>query len=102
MIFLSILFMFVGGAYLMVTLDMLGNNYLQVREFQRRYLALFNDSIDAIVIISLENKILDMNPIGLELTGYTLEDIQQLSIEDLVILEEDLTKFWTTCAISAR
>ncbi len=90
LIFLSILFIFVGGAYLMVTLDMLGNNYLQVREFQRRYLALFNDSIDAIMVISLENKILDMNPIGLELTGYTLEEIRQQGIEELVILEERL------------
>lgn len=89
-VIVSLLFLLVGGSYLVTTLDVLGKNYLQVREFQRRYLALFNDSIDVIVIINLENKILDMNPIGLELTGYTLEEIRQMILDELVIHEGQL------------
>ncbi|MFN2144001.1 MAG: PAS domain-containing protein, partial [Anaerolineales bacterium] len=89
-ILVSMIFILVGGSYMISTLDMLGKNYLKVREFQRRYLTLFNDSIDVIMIVSLDNKILDMNPIGLELTGYTFEEIHQLGIEELVIHEDRL------------
>lgn len=83
-IILSMVIILVGGAYLISTIDMLGKNYLKVREFQRRYLTLFNDSIDAIMIISLDEKILDMNPTGLEITGYTLDEVKQFKFSELL------------------
>ncbi|MBN2045421.1 MAG: diguanylate cyclase [Anaerolineales bacterium] len=90
----GLLFLLIGGSYYITSLEILGRNYLQVREYQRRYLALFNDSIDAIVILSLEMEILDMNPIGLTLTGYTLDEVKRLAAEDLVVNLEAYAPIW--------
>ena len=86
----NLVIMFIGGAYLLLTLKMLDRSYAEVQDYQRRYRALFEDSVDTILLMDLEFKILDINQSGLDLTGYTLEEITGMYADDLIVVSETI------------
>jgi PAS domain S-box-containing protein len=49
-----------------------------------RYRALFNRSLDAVYISDLQGKILDANDAGLQLLGYTRDELLELNVTDVV------------------
>ncbi len=52
-------------------------------ESERRYRTLFENSIDAISIISRNGKVLDVNQAALDLLGYSREEISSLNLKDI-------------------
>lgn len=51
--------------------------------------AVFDTAVDTMYIFDIENfKILDMNPWGLELLGYSIEEIRQKDFYDIHAIEE--------------
>jgi diguanylate cyclase (GGDEF)-like protein/PAS domain S-box-containing protein len=87
---IDLVIMFIGGAYLLLTLRILDRSYAEVQDYQRRYRALFEDSVDTILIMDLDFKIMDINQSGLELTGYTLEEVTGMQADDLIVASESI------------
>jgi NtrC-family two-component system sensor histidine kinase KinB len=54
-----------------------------ISDAERRYLTLFQDSIDPILITDLDGKIVDANARALQFTGYSREEILKLRIQAL-------------------
>ncbi|MDI6817341.1 MAG: PAS domain S-box protein [Actinomycetota bacterium] len=51
--------------------------------------AIFDTAIDTMYIFDIENlRLLDMNPWGLELLGYTIDEIRQKDFYDIHAIEE--------------
>jgi sigma-B regulation protein RsbU (phosphoserine phosphatase) len=75
--------------------ELIGNlenqaRHLEVKE--RKYRTLFEDSKDAIFITDLTGRLLEMNPAGLAILGYTQTEITQLQIEDMYVHPTDFDR----------
>jgi PAS domain S-box-containing protein len=57
---------------------------------ERKYRSIFEKSKDAVFLASRELQFVDVNAATLELFGYTLEEIQQLTLYDLMDDKEDI------------
>jgi NtrC-family two-component system sensor histidine kinase KinB len=57
--------------------------FASTRAAEQRYLTLFQDSIDPILITDLDGKIVDINARALQFTGYTREELLKLRIQAL-------------------
>lgn len=68
-----------------VTRDITGRKKaeLVLQESERRYRTLFENSMDAICIISRDGRIVDMNRSALDMFGYPRESLTKLNIDDL-------------------
>ncbi len=64
-----------------------------LRESEERYRSLFQDSIDAIYVTTLEGGFVDANQSMLELFGYSREEMVALNAEQLFVDREDLRSF---------
>ncbi|HNT75646.1 MAG TPA: response regulator [Anaerolineae bacterium] len=58
---------------------------VDLAQSEKKYRALFEDSRDAIFIISREGRLADANPAMLELFGYTMPEILQLDVQKALI-----------------
>ncbi len=58
------------------------------RENELRYKALFETMNDAVFIIGLDNHVIISNEQGMRLTGYSLEEMRQMTFMDIVVEEE--------------
>jgi len=58
---------------------------------QKRYLGLFEDSIDPILITDLDGTILEVNHKATQVSGYTSEALLQMNITDLHTLHSEIT-----------
>jgi PAS domain S-box-containing protein len=65
------------------TLRRLEEAHEALKASERRYRDLFESSKDVIYYTSREGKILDVNPAGLELFGYSREEIDSIRVHDL-------------------
>ncbi len=64
------------------------------RESEERYRVLFKESHDAVFIASAEGRFLDINPAGVEMLGYTKEELLALDLtRDLYVDPEDRAAF---------
>jgi PAS domain S-box-containing protein len=57
--------------------------FAATRSAEQRYLTLFQDSIDPIIITDLDGKIVDANARAIQFTGYSREEILRLRIQSL-------------------
>ncbi len=64
-----------------------------LRESEERYRALFEQSKDAIYITSRDGRVLEMNPAGLELFGYDIEQMRSLDVHALYVDPVDRRRF---------
>ncbi len=64
-----------------------------LRESEERYRALFERSTDAIYITSREGKFVDLNQSGLDLFGYTREELAELNTRQLFVDLADRSRF---------
>ena len=64
-----------------------------LRESEERYRALFERSTDAIYITTREGKFVDLNQSGLDLFGYTREELAELNIQQLYVDPVDQSRF---------
>jgi PAS domain S-box-containing protein len=55
----------------------------EMREADERYRALFDRSLDAVFVYGLDGTFIDANAAGLKLLGYSREEIDRLTAEDL-------------------
>lgn len=55
----------------------------ELRQSEKRYRSLFEDSRDAIVTVAPEGRVLDANRAAEELVGYELDEIREVDITDL-------------------
>ncbi len=62
-------------------------------ETRRRYRQLFEDSLDAVYVSSADGKILEMNPAGLEMFGYSESELEEISAADLYADPSDRINF---------
>ena len=60
-----------------------------LRKSEEKYRELFMSSKDAIYISTVEGEFIDINPAGLELFGYEVEDIDYLKVKDLYVDIDD-------------
>lgn len=67
--------------------------YTHLEESERKYRALFEDSNDVIFITSPEGRMLDMNPAGLQLFGYSREETMAMYAIDYYANKEDHRRF---------
>jgi two-component system, cell cycle sensor histidine kinase and response regulator CckA len=65
----------------------------KIRENEERYLRLFENSRDAIVITTREGEIVDINEAALGLFGYTGEEIMGVSFREFYVRPEDGHRF---------
>jgi PAS domain S-box-containing protein len=56
-----------------------------LRESEKRYRTLFENSREIIVITTPEGKIIDINPYGLEFFGYTRKEMLELNTQELYV-----------------
>lgn len=91
-IVVNLLVLFIGGAYLITTLDILRQSFREARDYQQRYQALFIDSLDGIVILDLDFNMVDVNQTALVMTGYAREEVMGLNADQLVIPNEAYTE----------
>jgi len=61
----------------------------QLRKSEERYRELFVRSNDAIYISTTDGDFIDVNPAGLKLFGYDLDDIDYIKVNDLYIDDND-------------
>ena len=61
----------------------------KLRESETRYQGLFEDSRDAIVLVTKEGRIIDINQAGLDLFGYTREEMMRIDALELYIYPDD-------------
>lgn len=64
-----------------------------LRESERRYRQLFHDSQDAVYITDSDGTIVDMNPAGMRLFGYTPEELRTLNAQDAYADPEQRERF---------
>ena len=64
-----------------------------LRESEERYRAIFERSTDAIYITSREGKFVDLNQSGLDLFGYTREELTELNTRQLFVDPVDQSRF---------
>ena len=64
-----------------------------LRESEERYRALFERSTDAIYITTREGKFVDLNQYGLDLFGYTREELAELNARQLFVDPADQSRF---------
>jgi PAS domain S-box-containing protein len=67
--------------------------YANLAENERKYRTLFEDSRDAIFIISPAGQILAMNPAGLSLFGYSWAEMVSMSVVETYVNPQDLFRF---------
>ncbi len=62
-----------------------GQKVMESRLFdsEQRYRTMFDEAMDAILVLAIGGEILDANKTATRLLGYTLEELQRLSIPDL-------------------
>ncbi len=63
-------------------------NRAGLAEREERFRRLFEQASDAIFVISADNRFLDVNASGLELTGYSREEFLHLGVADVLVAEE--------------
>ena len=64
-----------------------------LRESEERYRTLFEDSIDAIYLTTLDGKFIDANQSTLNLFGYSKEEMKALNARDLYVHIHDMKDF---------
>jgi len=64
-----------------------------LRESEERYRALFEQSADAIYVTTREGQIVDLNQAGLELFGFTREELREVNVGDLYVHFLDQSRF---------
>jgi PAS domain S-box-containing protein len=64
-----------------------------LRESEEKYRLLFDESRDVIYIATREGKFVDINQSGLDLLGYTREEIMGLNARELYVHPEDRLRF---------
>ena len=64
-----------------------------LHDSQDRYRALFENTMDAVALVSPGGLLLEANPAYLALFGYTHEDIGTLNVEEQYVNEEERTAF---------
>ena len=67
--------------------------YSSSRANEKKYRTLFEDSKDAIFVTSSTGQILDINPAGLSLFGYSKEEMQQMDLLEIYTIPAQLLKF---------
>ncbi len=67
--------------------------YTNLEQSEKKYRTLFDDSKDTIFITAPSGQIIDFNPIGLSLFGYTKEEAIKLNAQDLYANPDDRLKF---------
>lgn len=67
--------------------------YADLKSSEKKYRTLFEDSHDAIFISSPEGDLLDINPAGLQLFGYTSHEAEQKSVGDFYVYQDDYLVF---------
>ena len=70
--------------------------YTDLEQSERKYRTLFEDSKDAIFITGRNGQMIDMNPAGLELLGYSRAEMMQLNMQDNYADPNDRAKFQET------
>lgn len=68
----------------------------QLRKSEEKYRELFMRSKDAIYMSTIEGEFIDINPAGLALFGYTMQDISNIFVKDLYVHKEDRDKLMFT------
>ncbi|KAA3643692.1 MAG: PAS domain S-box protein [Bacteroidetes bacterium] len=61
----------------------------ELRKSEEKYRELFLRSKDAIYMSTVEGDFIDINPAGLALFGYALDDLRTLKVKDLYVNERD-------------
>ena len=61
----------------------------QLRQSEEKYRELFMRSKDAIYVSSIEGEFIDINPAGLSLFDYGMEDLDDIRVRDLYVNQED-------------
>ncbi len=61
----------------------------QLRKSEEKYKELFIRSKDAIYMSTVEGEFIDINPAGLSLFGYSMNDIDYLKVKDLYVNKND-------------
>ena len=72
--------------------------YADLQASEEKYRTVFEDSKETIFITSAASQIIDMNPAGLNLFGYTGEELRHLNAEALYADPEDRRRFWQQIA----
>jgi len=65
----------------------------KIRESEARYRGLFEDSRDAIDLVTEEGRFIDINQAGLDLFGYTREEVMRMNISELYVYPDDRSRF---------
>ncbi|MCH7731279.1 MAG: PAS domain S-box protein [Candidatus Marinimicrobia bacterium] len=65
----------------------------RLKESERKFRNLFEESLDAVFISTLDDRILDMNKAGNELFGYTVDEFKKLNPEILYANKKDRESF---------
>ena len=58
-----------------------------LRQSEIRYSSLFNSSLDAILLFDEDDQLIDANPALFNLLGYSKEELLQMTVDDLIYLE---------------
>lgn len=69
--------------------------YGRIEKLEKKFRSLFEDSLDAILVTTTGGRILDINEAGLDLFGYTREELPKLNVGDSYVNETDREKFLT-------
>lgn len=80
----SFIFSLLGAAFTVTTVFVAQNFNKLAASSQEHYRSLFNASRDAIFVINPDGEYLDASPSALHLSGYTLEELQALTVDALV------------------
>lgn len=67
--------------------------YLGLEESEKKYRTIFEETRDTIFVSTPEGRILDVNSAGLQLFGYTVEDLPKLNAENLFLDPSDRLRF---------
>ncbi len=68
----------------------------ELQASEKKYRTLFEDSKDVIFIADTEGRLVDINPAGVSLSGYSKAELLELSIQDQYVKREDLPRFLKT------
>ena len=90
---LSLLLLLFGGIAAWILYRRLRDREEALRRSERRYRRIFRDSQDAIYVSSREGNIEEMNPAGLELLGYSNDELREMEASDLYADPAERTRF---------
>ncbi len=78
-----------------VARDITGQKFIEQaqHESERRFQALFQASHDPVFVLSFKGELLDLNPAGEKMAGYSVEELRQLGIMVLFTDHEDYRQF---------